>query len=170
MTEPSLFDSDPEPIRHYTQDGEPSSGWSGTDTSKDAEPIRSEKQRITLNFTRLMGARGATVKEAREATGIHHGTVSSNMHALQEKNHVAMLTEKRENYHVYVITSLVGGREVVPFVDRPGRKELARAAFAAGHRAAWADLPRDATFDQWWEGLAVEPFGVVDVPVDGPLK
>ena len=88
--------------RPYTQDGAPSAGWSGTDTSRDGEPLRAESQIAVMRYVRDMKDRGATVKECREALGEHHGKVSGALSVLAKADRLVMTETKRDGCRVYM--------------------------------------------------------------------
>ena len=90
------------PVRPYTQDGQPSSGWSGTDTSRDAEPVRAASQGAVLAFVTSRGTYGATVAEVRDYTGFHHGIASGALSNLAKRGHLTMTDDKRKRCRVYV--------------------------------------------------------------------
>jgi len=100
-----------EPARPYTQDAQPSAGWSGTDTSKAAEPVRARSQRAVLSYVTLRGVYGATVKEARDHTQLHHGVTSSALTTLHKAGRLARLLDRREKCRVYVTPDNLNGRE-----------------------------------------------------------
>jgi len=91
-----------EPARPYIQDGQKSAGHSGTETSKAAEPVRAASQKQVLAYVLTNGKGGATVKEVRDATGLHHGVASGALSVLHKRGHLARLTEKRGGCRVYV--------------------------------------------------------------------
>ena len=101
-----------------------SSGWSGTDTSKDRadHADSSGKTRSTQNQTLghiyLERERGMTWKEIADITGWHHGTVSGALSVLHKTGRIARLTEKRGQCRVYVCPEYVNGR----VTDAQGRK------------------------------------------------
>lgn len=90
------------PVRPYTQEGRESAGWSGTDTSRDAEPIRAASQRAIYAFVAGQGAAGATVAEVRATTGYHHGIASGALSVLAKQGHLTMTDRKRGRCRVYV--------------------------------------------------------------------
>ena len=101
-----------------------SSGWSGTDTSKERadEADSSGKTRSTQNQVLghifLERERGMTWKELADITGWHHGTVSGALSVLHKTERIARLTDKRGRCRVYVCPEYVNGRET----DQQGRK------------------------------------------------
>ncbi|MCU0297303.1 MAG: DUF3489 domain-containing protein [Candidatus Nanopelagicales bacterium] len=110
--DPDLFGEHPElPERPYLQEGKRSAGWSGTDTSRDAEPVRADSQKQVLAYVRSRYSAGATVAEVREATGLHHGVASGALSVLHQKRHLARLVEKRGRCRVYVHVDYVNDRE-----------------------------------------------------------
>ena len=101
-----------------------SSGWSGTDTSKDrAERADSDgttrsTQNQTVGHLYLERERGMTWREIAEITGWHHGTVSGALSVLHKAGKICRLLEKRNRCRVYVLPEYVNGRET----DEQGRK------------------------------------------------
>lgn len=90
--------------RPYTQDGEPSAGHSGTETSKAAEPYRAARQAEVLRAVESRGVGGATVAEVRESTGLHHGIVSGALSALAKSGHIYLTDRKRDRCGVYRVS------------------------------------------------------------------
>jgi len=88
--------------RPYTQEGVASAGWSGTDTSRDGEPLRAASQIAVMGYVRAMKDRGATVKECREALGEHHGKVSGALSVLAKTGRLVMTESKRDGCRVYM--------------------------------------------------------------------
>jgi hypothetical protein len=88
--------------RPYTQEGVASAGWSGTDTSRDGEPLRAASQIAVMGYVRDMKDRGATVKECREALGEHHGKVSGALSVLAKAGRLVMTESKRDGCRVYM--------------------------------------------------------------------
>jgi len=153
MSEPSLFDPAPEPVEPYYQDGEHTSGWSRTDTSRAGAKRRTAKQKPIREYIEAAGFRGATRKELVPLfPDDDGGSVSGALSNLHQKGHIACLAESRLGNKVYVMPSLIDGRETEPFIVKPTRKELAQAAFLAGAAAAWlSQSGKRMSFDQWWE-------------------
>lgn len=155
MTTATLFDEEPEPIRPYWQDGQPSSGWSGTDTSKASEPGRLNKQKRGWLYLRDAGQRGLTFAELVDCFNddTHHGGASNVLCIMHQKGRAARLTEVRDGCKVYVLPSLVGDRDTEAYVARETREDVARAAFAAGVMHGYAKahaVDRQPDFDEWW--------------------
>jgi len=100
-----------EPERPYVQEGQKSAGWSGTDTSKAAEPIRAESQKQVLMHVHRQTSHGATVKEVRDATGLHHGVASGALSVLHKKKYLARLLTKRDGSRVYCHPDYLAGRD-----------------------------------------------------------
>jgi len=101
-----------------------SSGWSGTDTSKERADLAdsSGKTKARQATTEILlcfnEAYGLTWKELSLHTGWHHGTASGVLSVLHKAGRIARLTEKRERCRVYVLPEFVVGRET----DEQGRK------------------------------------------------
>jgi hypothetical protein len=99
------------PVRPYTQDGVASAGWSGTDTSKDGEPLRAESQKQALAVLQEAGYVGATVVDVRHITGMHHGMASGALSVLHKRGYLVRLTQKRDRCRIYVVADLCHGRD-----------------------------------------------------------
>ena len=100
------------PSRPYTQDGEKSAGWSGTDTSKAGEKARGKRQVQILSYLTLTGQRGATAKEVREALNLDHGKISGPLSVLHRKDGLlVLLKEKRDGFRVYCCPANLNGRD-----------------------------------------------------------
>lgn len=103
-----------------------SSGFSGTDTSRDRAKERdangktSEVQRAIINSLKLSHLKGRTVAELDEALAHlgHHGTISGAVSNLHKKCLIARLAEKRGKNKIYVMPYNVDGRET----ETQGRK------------------------------------------------
>jgi len=101
-----------------------SSGWSGTDTSKERADSADRsggtkyRQRKVMNMLYVMEGHGATWKEISERTGWHHGTASGVLSVLHKSNKIARLTQKRDKCRIYVLPQFVYGRDT----DEQGRK------------------------------------------------
>lgn len=105
------------------------SGWSGTETSRDAA-VEMDKSGATANnqekvLTLLSesGDYGATVSEVKAITGIqHHGSASSALTTLHAAGKITRLVETRKDRgrgnKVYVLPENVNGRAVEPYVSR----------------------------------------------------
>lgn len=158
----SLFDEQPEPVRPYWQDEQPSSGWSGSDTSKGAEPVRLQAQQRVWLALRDAGVKGLTWQEAADTLNgaawespypaVHHGTVSGALTNLHQAGHAARLTEKRLRRKVYVLPSYVGGRATeAPTAQAESRRGLAKRAFLAGRASSGIGYNNLDEFAKWWE-------------------
>ena len=154
MSQAALFDEQPEPERPYWQDGEPSAGWSGTDTSRASEPVRYNAQQRAWLCARERGRAGVTWREVAEDLKVHHGTASGALSVLHQRGHIARLTETRGKCKVYVLTSLVGNRDTERPTKNRDTKELAKEAwFAALNNAGvWTDSveSQERKFEEWW--------------------
>ena len=152
----TLFDEQPEPIRPYWQDDQPSSGWSGSDTSKASEPYRLTKQQQTWMIARDAGRRGVTWSDVSEKLGLkaHHGTASACLTNLHTAGHLARLTEIREGRKVYVLPHFIDDRATEAPSHRASRRDIAEAAFNAGKARGMANagaISGAPDFDEWWK-------------------
>ena len=101
-----------------------SSGWSGTDTSRDraisldAKGDTKAVQSYIMHLLYVRDAEGATWREIADLTLWHHGTVSGALSVLHKTERIARLTEKRGRCRVYVLPEYVNGRDT----DQQGRK------------------------------------------------
>ena len=103
-----------------------SSGFSGTDTSKERAQLRDlvgatgEVQRAIINSLKLSHLKGRTVAELdKELCELgHHGTISGAVSNLHKKGLIARLAEKRGKNKIYVMPYNVDGRET----ETQGRK------------------------------------------------
>ena len=100
----------------YQQAGA-SSGWSGTETSRDrakeadSSGVTSRTQRQVLDEVASAQQRGRTIAEIRDLLPQqHHGALSSALTNLHRAGKVARLTEKRGRCKVYVLPGYVGNR------------------------------------------------------------
>lgn len=93
------------------------SGWSGSDTSKDratradANGITSTGQRQTLLLLRQAGTRGMTWNELADALDWHHGTASGALSVLHKAGIIARLHDKRNRCAIYVTPEHIDGRD-----------------------------------------------------------
>lgn len=103
-----------------------SSGFSGTDTSKERAQLRDlvgatgEVQRAIINSLKLSLKKGRTQSELdKELFELgHHGTISGAVSNLHKKGLIARLAEKRGKNKIYVMPYNVDGRET----ETQGRK------------------------------------------------
>ena len=104
-----------------------SSGWSGTDTSKeradhaDSTWVTGERQAATYRMLLWYRERGLTWKELADSMGWHHGQASSTLSVLHKEGKIARLLERRDKCRVYVLNEYVCERET----DSQGRKPKA---------------------------------------------
>lgn len=97
-----------------------SSGWSGSDSSKDRAVSNDESGVTGYNQRRLMiylerqGQQGLTWKEAGDHFGWHHGTASGALSVLHKAGLIARLKERRNKSSVYVACSYINDRETSP--------------------------------------------------------
>lgn len=87
-----------------------STGHAGTDTSRDAEKHRRGVQEQVMAYLWAQGVVGATMREACQALGRDHSTVSSALTNLNNAGELEYLQEKRGAGHVYVHRHFVNGR------------------------------------------------------------
>lgn len=106
--------------------GTKGSGWSGSETSEEAEPHRRARQEDVLKLLMKAGAYGLTSAEVEQELGVHHGVASSALSCMHKVNQIARLTAKRGRYKVYVAPLYVNGRPV----EVQGRHRKAEASEA----------------------------------------
>jgi hypothetical protein len=100
------------------------SGWSGTDTSKQRveESDKSGKTTRVQEFIYMhllvRKERGSTWKEIADISTLHHGKVSGALSVLHKEGKISRLLESRNRCRVYVLNEYVSGRET----DSQGRK------------------------------------------------
>jgi hypothetical protein len=94
------------------------SGWSGTDTSKE-RAVKADKsgetrlrQSQTLMHVRNQEFRGLTWSELSEITNWHHGTSSGALSVLNKAGRLVRLKERRKRSSIYVAPEFVNGRAV----------------------------------------------------------
>jgi hypothetical protein len=108
-----------------------SSGWSGSDTSRerarrdDESGTTSKRQREVMSLLARAGTRGLTWHELGEVHGWHHGQASGALSALHTSGRVARLGPRhnRARCSVYVAPEHLDGRETSPY--GPIRRSLA---------------------------------------------
>lgn len=93
------------------------SGWSGSDTSReravaeDSNGTTTDRQRRVLGYLRNAGLEGLTWKELAEYMHWHHGSASGVLSVLHKEGHIARLaTQRRHRCAVYVLPEYVQGR------------------------------------------------------------
>ena len=98
-----------------------SSGWSGSQTSKDRadrndnDGTTGANQRIVLEQLALSGENGLTWTELAEIVGgWHHGTASGALSVLHKAEKICRLTESRSRCRIYVLPEYVAGRDTEP--------------------------------------------------------
>lgn len=112
---PSLFDQPiTTPILPYAG----TSGWSGTETSRDRatradrDGTTKRRQNEALRLLAEAGRNGLTVKDFREITGNHHGSASSVLSILHKDGRIARLAETRDGCKIYVDLGYVESRPI----------------------------------------------------------
>lgn len=114
-----------------------SSGWSGSDTSReraerdDRSGRTTDRQNQVLRALANLAEHGATWKELAEAFGWHHGQASGPLSALHKVGKVARLKNRRARCEVYVLPQFVLGRETSPYRAN-SRKQ--HTCSACGHK------------------------------------
>lgn len=109
------------------------SGWSGTDTSRDralredADGTTSERQRRALIELGYVGSAGLTWHELARRTEWHHGQASGVLSVLHKEGRIVRLVEKRDRCHVYVIPAHQNGREADAYLPRASTEDQALA-------------------------------------------
>ena len=94
-----------------------SSGWSGSDTSReraekaDSSGVTGRNQRQTYRLLEEAGSHGMTWSELAGLAQWHHGTASGALSALHKAGVIARLAERRGRSAVYVLPKFVNGRE-----------------------------------------------------------
>jgi hypothetical protein len=103
-----------------------SSGWSGSDTSRDraehddSTGVTTERQRMVLTMLEDARVRGLTWKELADQAGWHHGQASGALSVLHQVGLIERLAERRNRCHPYVLPIWVLGRETQQFKVRKG--------------------------------------------------
>lgn len=126
MSEPSLFESIPDQ-RHghlgerlWVTPYNGTSGWSGSDTSReraeqaDADGTTSERQTRVLALLHGAGEEGLTWRELSQLSGWHHGSASGVLSVLHKVGLICRLSQRRNKMKVYVDPEFVAGRETEP--------------------------------------------------------
>ena len=111
------------PVKPYrTADGERTTGWSGTDTSRERarKTDASYKQDLTIRMLAEARDYGVTVVDLRDVPGIgHHGTASGTLSNLHKAGKIARLHESRDRCKVYVLPEFTNGRQTEPYGRNP---------------------------------------------------
>lgn len=100
-----------------------SSGWSGSDTSRerarrdDDDGTTSKRQRAVMAHLIRAGSHGVTWEELARAHGWHHGQASGALSGLHKAGRIARLTTEhaRGRCAVYVAPEHVNGRAMSPY-------------------------------------------------------
>jgi hypothetical protein len=112
----------------------------GSDTSEDRARAddeagtTTERQRRVLSALAAAWTTGLTWAELANLTGWHHGQASGALSTLHRSGLVAMLTERRQRSHVYVLPTYVGDRPTQPHGSNrhaPARYVLSSEAVTA---------------------------------------
>lgn len=112
---------EPEPLLPYNG----TSGWSGSDTSReravnrDTTGITARSQAAVMRMVRAAGPAGVTWQELSNVTGWHHGTASGALSVLHKEGLLARLSERRNRCKVYVTPENLAGRDCEPHGRKP---------------------------------------------------
>jgi hypothetical protein len=128
----------------------PSAYIATSDTSKaraireDVEGVTTERRREILEHVTNAGAMGVIWADISDATGLHHGQVTSALHALHVLGLVAQLTEIRKRCHPYIAAEHIDLYEPHEVQLKPRKsantyyiellEELAKAAYDVAYR------------------------------------
>ncbi len=143
--DPTLFDPPPAPHPILPYGG--SSGWSGSETSKeradraDATGLTAASEREALDYLTAVGDEGTTCKEYEIATGLGHGAASAPLSRLHQAGMIARLTMRRVGQQVYVTPENVGDRPTVPFRPNVSRKAVVDLLDQVDDRLRVNDIP-----------------------------
>ena len=99
----------------------------GEDVIKEYEPghqLTLNQVQLAIGHVAAAGERGITTEEVGQAIWPGHPSATSwacsPLNRLRNTGRVFLLTEKRGGQRIYVIRSMVKGREIAPLVKRPG--------------------------------------------------
>jgi hypothetical protein len=81
--------------------------------------------RHVLGIANTLGEQGLTVVDLREITDLHHGQASSALSTLHRLGQLAMLAERRDRCHVYVVPKYIGERDTVEPRRNKSREHVA---------------------------------------------
>jgi hypothetical protein len=93
------------------------SGFSGSSSSEerarsqDSDGTTGKRQLAALTFLANRGIHGSTVKEFRDALGLHHGSASGVLSVLHLTERIARLKETRNRCKVYVLPQFIDNRK-----------------------------------------------------------
>lgn len=93
------------------------SGWSGSDTSKeramreDKDGTTTKRQEDTMCTLFDAGFTGITWSELANLYGWHHGQASGVLSVLHKEGHIVRLKARRNKSAIYVLENYVNGRE-----------------------------------------------------------
>lgn len=97
------------------------SGWSGSDTSRDraafddASGRTTERQNEVIWALLAEGRWGLTWRELADDKGWHHGQASGVLSVLHKTGHIVRLRERRNRCAVYVMPLYVDDRDTAPY-------------------------------------------------------
>jgi len=145
---PTLFD-EPDPILPVLPYGG-SSGWSGSQTSRDrAEQadrtgVTSQRQADTLGLVYRAGIDGLTWRDLSERTGWHHGTASGALSVLHKSGQIARLSERRDKCQIYVVPEYILGRPTADYQPNVSARIL---------REVLTEIEQDLLADRRWDAI-----------------
>lgn len=93
------------------------SGWSGTNTSRDRAVtadetgVTGERQSRVIELLAEKTTQGVTWKDVAGELNVHHGTASGVLSVLHKVGLIARLNETRDRCKIYVLPEYVDGRE-----------------------------------------------------------
>lgn len=125
-------------------DGNTSSGWAGSDTSReraeaaDTSGVTADRQVTALAWVRTCEAAGSTWGELSAVTGWHHGTCSGVLSNLQAAGELVRLQERRGTSQVYVHPDYAGGRPEAPRRATAGTRQALEVLEHVDHLLALA--------------------------------
>jgi hypothetical protein len=155
-------------------------GWSGSPASHERalDEMRSgraqRRRDDTIRALSIHGAAGLTWKELADTMGWHHGQASGVLSVLHKEGRISCLMDKRHKCHVYVMNSVVEGRETRPHGSTAAHKreqrledthdsqvlaakadglmEGSRIGFDKGRHEGWVAGLEQGTAKGWQEG------------------
>ena len=132
-------------MNNFPYDG--TSGWSGTDTSRERAVKADQSGKTARNHERalrilkLVGAKGVTWKELDWRAGFnHHGTSSGVLTVLHKQGRIVRLKERRDHCRLYVLPEHAGDRTIdFPVQRMPQTAMRAHLIWSHKHAKAWGD-------------------------------
>ena len=128
MNNPTLFDPIEPDIPVLPYGG--TSGWSGSDTSReradkaDQDGTTTARQNHALTALHHAGVRGLTWFELAETLNLHHGSASGVLSVLHKVGAIDRLTERRGRCAVYTHPTYTADRETAPYTPSKANRLL----------------------------------------------